>query len=73
MNHHYSLLIQWSEADKLYLVTIPEFSEITMQPCTHGKTYEDAVNNAQEAIQSLLEYCQDEGIVAPSPAILQVA
>jgi predicted RNase H-like HicB family nuclease len=36
-----------------------------MQPCTHGKTYEEAVKNAQEAIASLLVYCEDEGIAVP--------
>ncbi|NJR58952.1 MAG: type II toxin-antitoxin system HicB family antitoxin [Cyanobacteria bacterium CRU_2_1] len=73
MNYHYSLLIQWSDEDNLYLVTIPEFAELVMQPCTHGKTYEEAVKNAQEAIASYLEYCQEEGITPPSPAIPQVA
>lgn len=67
MNYRYSLIIQWSEEDRLYLVTIPEFSEIAMQPCTHGKTYEEAILNAQEAIAGYLEYCQEEGIVPPSP------
>lgn len=50
MNYRYSLWIQWSEEDQLYLVTIPEFAEMVMQPCTSGKTYEDAVANAQEAL-----------------------
>lgn len=67
MNYHYSLLIQWSDEDQLYLVTIPEFSEIAMQPCTYGRTYEEAIANAQEAIASYLEYCQEEGILPPSP------
>jgi len=67
MNYRYSVIIQWAEEDQLYLVTIPEFSEIGMQPCTYGKTYEDAIANAQEAIAAYLEYCQEEGILPPSP------
>ncbi|MBF2025340.1 MAG: type II toxin-antitoxin system HicB family antitoxin [Oscillatoriales cyanobacterium C42_A2020_001] len=67
MNYRYSLTIQWSEEDQLYLVTIPEFSAIAMQPSTYGKTYEEAIANAQEAIAGYLDYCQEEGIVPPAP------
>jgi len=70
MNYHYSLLIQWSQEDGLYLVTLPEFATIAMQPCTYGKTYEEAIANAKEAIASYLEYCQEEGLVPPNPAIV---
>lgn len=38
-----------------------------MQPCTYGKTYEDAIANAQEAIAGYLEYCQEAGMLPPSP------
>ena len=65
MNYRYSLLIQWSEEDQLYLVTLPDFARLAMQPCTHGKTYEEAIANAQEAIAGYLEYCQEEGLVPP--------
>jgi predicted RNase H-like HicB family nuclease len=67
MSYRYSLIIQWSDEDQLYLVTIPEFSNIAMQPCTYGKTYEDAIANAQEAIAGYLDYCQEEGFSPPSP------
>jgi hypothetical protein len=43
--NQYSLLIQWSEEDQLFLVTIPEFSEQVIMPCTHGKTREEAMRN----------------------------
>jgi predicted RNase H-like HicB family nuclease len=67
MNYRYSLVIQWSEEDQLYLVTIPEFSDISMQPSTYGRTYEEAIANAQEAIAGYLEYYQEEGMLPPSP------
>lgn len=73
IENHYSILIQWSEVDQLYLVTLPEFSEIAMQPCSFGKTYEEALQNAQEAISSFLEYCGSEQILPPQPTALQVA
>jgi antitoxin HicB len=73
MNHRYSILIQWSETDQLYLVTIPEFTESIMQPCTSGKTYQKALENAQDCIEACLEHWQEEGIPVPPPMILQVA
>lgn len=73
MNYRYSILIQWSEADQLYLVTIPEFAELIMQPCTSGKTYQEALENAQDCIEACLESWQDLNITPPSPIVLQVA
>lgn len=73
MTYRYRLSIQWSEEDQLYLVTIPEFAELVMQPCTAGKSYEEAVQKAQEAIASYLEYCETEGITPPQPSILSIA
>ncbi len=70
MNYRYSVLIQWSEEDSLYLVTLPEFAKLAMQPCSYGKTYEEAIANAQEAIAGYLEYCQEEGLVPPSPRLV---
>jgi len=29
----YSMMIQWSDEDQLFLVTIPEFAERVMMPC----------------------------------------
>ena len=71
--YRYSLTIQWSEEDQLYLVTIPEFEELVMQPCTAGKSYEEAVQKAQEAIASYLAYCETEGILPPSPKVPTMA
>jgi antitoxin HicB len=73
MNLRYSLLIQWSDEDQLYSVTLPEFAEIAMQPSTYGHTYEDAVKNAQEAIEGYLAYCEEDGLAIPTPNLLQVA
>ena len=50
----YSILIQWSEEDKCYVVSIPEFTDY-YQPVTHGDTYEEALKNAQEVLEMLLE------------------
>lgn len=50
----YTIVIQWSDEDKCYVVYLPEFTDI-YQPCTHGDTYEEALKNAQEVIEMLID------------------
>ena len=47
----YSMVIQWSDKDRLFLVTIPEFVERVVMPCTHSKTREEAIRNGEEVIE----------------------
>ncbi len=63
MNHHFSMLIQWSEEDQLYVVTLPEFSGSH----THGQTYKEAVKNGQQVLDLLVETYQTEGRPLPQP------
>lgn len=60
----YTIIIQWSEEDQCFVVFLPEFEDI-MQPCTHGNSYQDAVNNAEEVIELLIESYQAEGKPLP--------
>jgi len=63
MNLQYSMVIQWSDEDSLFLVSLPEFG-----PCrTHGATYEEAVKNGHEVLQMLVESYLDEGKPLPEP------
>jgi antitoxin HicB len=55
MKYHYSIHIDWSDEDKTFLVTLPDFRSMVSQPCTHGDTYEEAVQNGQEVLESLIE------------------
>ena len=71
MNPHYSMVIQWSEEDQAFLVTLPEFKEV-YQPCTHGSTYEEAAKNGGEVLELLIETFQAEGRSLPEPALIQV-
>ncbi|MBR8829029.1 MAG: type II toxin-antitoxin system HicB family antitoxin [Gomphosphaeria aponina SAG 52.96 = DSM 107014] len=61
------MLIQWSEEDQLFFVTIPEFAEPVLMPCTHGKTPEEAISNAEEVIEMYLDAWQTEGKSIPEP------
>ena len=63
----YSMIVQGSEEDRLFLVTIPEFSERVVMPCTHGKSREEAIHNGEEAIEMYLEAWEAEGASIPEP------
>ena len=55
---YYSMLIQWSDEDQAYLVTLPEWGDLAK---THGKTYEKAVKNGTIALDLLIGSFEDEG------------
>jgi len=55
------------------LVTIPEFADRVVMPCTHGKTREDAIRNGEEVIEMYLEAWQAENEFIPEPNTLQIA
>lgn len=60
---HYSMRIQWSDADQAFLVTVPELPGCV----THGVTYEEAVRQGQEAIESWIEANRAWGRPIPAP------
>ncbi|NUN66120.1 type II toxin-antitoxin system HicB family antitoxin [Pseudanabaena biceps] len=60
----YTILIQWSDEDNCFVVFLPEFTNV-MQPCTHGYTYLEAVQNAQEVIELLVETALENGEPLP--------
>ncbi|MCC5645684.1 type II toxin-antitoxin system HicB family antitoxin [Nostoc sp. CHAB 5824] len=65
----YTIVIQWSEEDHCYVVLLPDFTDI-MQPCTHGETYEEALKNAQEVLEMLIESSLANGETLPEPKTL---
>ena len=48
----YEMTIVWSEEDDCYLVGFPDFPGQKWR--THGDTYETAVHNGVEALESLM-------------------
>ncbi|MGB3264160.1 MAG: type II toxin-antitoxin system HicB family antitoxin [Microcoleus sp.] len=71
--NRYSMIVQWSDEDGLFLVTIPEFADRVVMPCTHGKTRSEAIGNGEAVIEMYLESWQAEGESIPEPRTLQVA
>jgi predicted RNase H-like HicB family nuclease len=61
----YSMLIQWSEEDQVFVVSLPEFGPYSK---THGTTYEEAAKNGREVLEALIDSYQAEGRDLPEPA-----
>ena len=62
---HYSMIIQWDEDDKIFIVNVPELPGCM----THGKTYEEAVKQGKEAIEGWLNVAKDLHWPIPSPQV----
>jgi antitoxin HicB len=64
MNYHYSIIIQWSEVDRCYVVSLPEWGDLCH---THGETYEEAFQNAHEVLELLVESARKNNESLPEP------
>jgi predicted RNase H-like HicB family nuclease len=68
MSYHYSMVIQWSQEDRLFLVHLPEFP--WQQFHTNGRTYEEAAKNGREVIEALVEMLTEDNRSLPEPRML---
>lgn len=60
---HYALVIERDPRSDVYVVTVPD-----LEGCvTHGRTYEEAVAQAQDAIWSWLDAARAWGTPIPAP------
>jgi antitoxin HicB len=62
MDNHYSLVIEWSDEDQAYIVSFPEWG---VRLHTHGDTYEEAVQKAQELLDLVIEDAVEDGTTMP--------
>lgn len=60
---HYSMVIEWSDEDGAYIVTVPELPGCM----THGATYAEAVKQGQDAIESWIDAARADGDSIPAP------
>jgi len=58
----YSVLIQWSDEDGCYIATLPEWGQRT-----HGKSYVEAAQAAEEVLENLLTVWREPGQAIPAP------
>jgi antitoxin HicB len=62
----YTIVIQWSNEDDCFVVSLPEWGEFSH---THGNSYEEALKNAMEVLELLIESCLEDGQPLPEPQI----
>ena len=62
MKINYTMIIQWSNKDKCFVVTLPEWGELCH---TYGDTYEEALKNAKEVLKLMIESSLEEGTTLP--------
>ncbi|HVC33199.1 MAG TPA: type II toxin-antitoxin system HicB family antitoxin [Chloroflexota bacterium] len=63
--NRYSMVIEWDPDDEVYVVTVPELPGCR----THGKTYEEAVRQGQDAIASWIDAARAWGHSIPEPRV----
>lgn len=59
----YELIIYWSQEDQAFIVEVPELAGCMAD----GKTYQEAVQNAEQIIQEWIETAQELGRPIPQP------
>lgn len=64
---HYSMIIQWSDEDDAFIVTLPEFGGCK----THGNTYEAAAKAGREVLELLIASYAEEGDSLPEPKTVE--
>lgn len=67
----YAMVIQWSDEDQVYVVTVPELPGCR----THGASYADAARNGEDVMALWLQSRQETGRPIPIPRsdVLEVA
>ena len=63
MENRYEIIIFWSDEDGAFVADVPELSGCM----AHGATHEEALLNAQEAIQLWIETAEEDGRSIPQP------
>jgi predicted RNase H-like HicB family nuclease len=69
MTSKYSMIIEWSDEDDAFIVTLPEFPNNR----THGSTYEEAARNGQEVLEMLIEMHRTDHRPLPTPRVMPSA
>ena len=66
MIQRYTIIIQWSDEDQCYVVSLPEWGDYCH---THGETYQEALRNALEVLELLTESTISEDKPLPKPQL----
>ena len=63
MENRYEIIIFWSDEDRAFLADVPELPGCM----AHGASHEEALQNAQEALQLWIETAEEDGRSVPQP------
>lgn len=63
MNSRYEMIIYWSDDDSAFVVEVPELAGCMAD----GKTYQEAVANAEIVIAEWIDTAKEIGRVIPEP------
>lgn len=69
MDFNYSIVIQWSQKDNCFVASLPEWDGQN----THGDSYEQALDNAQQVLSSLIESFTSQGQPLPRAKTFQIS
>ena len=63
----YSIIIEWSDDDQAYVVSLPEWSGQYAMPVASGKTYEEAAARGRHALENYIAFAREDGKPLPAP------
>jgi predicted RNase H-like HicB family nuclease len=63
----YSMVIEWSDEDQLYIVSFPEWRDAHVIAHIHGVTYEEAAAKGHDLLDFMIQSAQEEGETLPPP------
>ena len=63
MSNKYEMIIYWSKEDRAFVVEVPELPGCMAD----GKTYQEAVSNAEVMIQEWIDTAKEVGRNIPEP------
>jgi predicted RNase H-like HicB family nuclease len=69
----YSIVIEWSDDDQRYVVTLPEWAERYAMPVASGATYEEAAARGRNALENYIRFAQEDAIPLPEPKVHRAA
>jgi predicted RNase H-like HicB family nuclease len=61
--YKYEIIIYWDDRDNVYIAEVPELPGCA----AHGNTYNEAVDNAKEAIDLWINTAKEFGDTVPEP------
>jgi predicted RNase H-like HicB family nuclease len=61
--YKYEIIIYWDNQDRIYIADVPELPGCS----AHGKTYDEALKNAKDAIQLWIDTAKEFGDPVPEP------